>query len=351
MIPRPATSFTRPSRLLLLAGALTLPSVHAAATKQEAAPAAAEFKELSGSYPRECSAPVSASLAPLGQPSVRQCAWSGHVEMLYWASVPAPAAGCLTPAALAWHQLARSVTTAIPPWNNAAAGQALLTNPGTAGMQQAAAVWRQPDGQWSAVLWRWEPSSRAATRAWQAGHWNDVANAVRALDAGKLAAPSALLQAWLASSKDKPRLLDGGTWRWLADGACLNLQTAVNAQARLHLPHSRDDARQEQRSAMQVQLARRFPNAEWLQPFTLLEPGVPGARTGAKFVAVWKEANAVQGRLWIPLPKDGGIVRAHVTTAAPVGNSERAQEITKQRAALIERELSALAHAWEASHE
>lgn len=344
----------RPVRLLLLAGALALPAAHAAAAKPEAQeniPAAADFKQLSGSYPRACSAPVSAGLAALGQPSLRQCAWSGHVEMLYWAAVPAPAGDCLTPAALAWHQLARPVTAAIPPWNNASAGQALLTNPGNAGMQQALAVWRRPDGQWSAVLWRWEPSSRAATRAWQAGHWNDVAGAVRALDAGKLAAPSALLQAWLASSRDKPRALDGSTWRWLADGACLSLQTAVNAQARLHLPHSRDDARQEQRSGMQVQLARRFPKAEWLQPFTLLEPGVPGARTGAKFLAVWKEANAVQGRLWIPLPKDGGIVRAHVTTGAPAGSSERAQEITKQRAALLERELTALAHAWEASHE
>ena len=212
---------TRPARLLLLAGALALPSVHAATARQETAPAAADFKELSGSYPRACSAPVSASLASLGQPSLRQCAWSEHVEMLYWDSVPVPAGGCLTPAALAWHQRARSVTAAVPPWNIAAAGQALLTNPGTAGMQQALAVWRQPDGRWSAVLWRWEPSSRAATRAWQAGHWNDVA----------------------------------------------------------------------------------------------------------------------------------GAVRAHVTTGAPAGSSERAQEITKQRAALIERELTALAHAWEASHE
>ena len=341
--------FPRPARMLLLAGALALSQAHASAGKPSIA--AADFRQLSGSYPRACASPVSPSLSALGQPSLRQCAWSGHVEMLYWAAVPASAGGCLTPAALAWHQLARSVTTAVPPWNNASAGQTLLTNPGTAGMQQALAVWRQPDGQWSAVLWRWEPSSKAATRAWQAGHWNEVAAAVRALDAGRLATPSPLLQAWLASSKDKPRALDGSTWRWLADGACLSLQTAVNAQARLHLPHSRDDARQEQRSGMQVQLARRFPNAEWLQPFTLLEPGVPGARTGAKFIAVWKEANAVQGRLWIPLPKDGGIVRAHVTTGAPAGSSERAQEITKQRATLIERELTALAHAWEASHE
>ncbi|MEH6437723.1 hypothetical protein [Massilia sp. DD77] len=343
--------------MLLLAGALALPLAHAGVNKQaadkQAVPAAADFKALSGSYPRECAAPAAPALSGLGQPSLRRCAWSAHLEMLYWATVPAPAAAnaCLPPSALAWHQLARSVTSAVPPWNNAATGQALLTNAGNAGLQQAAAVWRNPDGQWSAVLWRWEPSSKAATRAWQAAHWNEIAGAVRALDAGKLATPSPLLQAWLAASKDKPRALDGSTWRWLEDGACLSLQTAVNTQARLHLPHSRDDARQEQRSAMQVQLARRFPNAEWLQPFTLLEPGVAGARTGAKFVAVWKEANAVQGRLWIPLPKDGGIVRAHLVSSVPAGSSARAQELTKQRAALIERELNALAHAWEALHE
>ena len=347
--------------MLLLTGALALTTsaglpanaAAAAAAKQakQALPDLADFKQLSGSRPRQCSVPI-AGLAALGQPSLRQCAWSERVEMLYWDTVPAQPGACLTPAALAWNGLARSIVpSAAPVWDNAASGQALLSTATGTGLQQAASVWRKADGQWAAVLWRWLPSPNSATRAWQAAHWNTVAAAVRKHDAGLQAPATPLMQAWLAASKDKPRVLDGGAWRWLSDGACFSLQTSGITQARLHLPWSRDDARQEQRSAMQVLLARRFPNAEWLQPFTLLQPATQGARTGAKFIAVWREANVLQGRLWIPLPKDGGIVRAHLTTGAPTGSPERTQELTKQRAALIERELTALAHAWETLHE
>jgi hypothetical protein len=348
MIPRPAILLFR--SLLVLAGALALSPAPAAASRPSL-PAAAAFRQLSGSFPRECGAPLAASLAPMGAPALRQCAWSERVEMLYWDALPPPESSCLAPGALAWHRLARALPAAAGPWNNAASGQALFAGAADAPLRQAAAVWRKDDGQWSAVLWRWQPSPRAATRDWQAGHWKEVVAALRTLDAGKQAPSSPLMQAWLAASRDKPRALDGNTWRWVSDGACLNLQTNGITQARLFLPHSRDDARQEQRSAMQVQLARRFPKAEWLQPFTLLEPARQGARTGAKFIAVWKEGETLQGRLWIPLPKDGGIVRAHLTTAAPTGASSAAQELTRQRAALIERELTALAHAWEASHE
>jgi hypothetical protein len=97
---------------------------------------------------------------------------------------------------------------------------------------------------------------------------------------------------------------------------------------------------------MQVQLARRYPDAEWLQPFTLLDPARPGERTGAKFIAIWKEGRSVTGQLWIPLRDNAGIVRARIVSDLTPAPSD-----AKQRAAVIEGELTALAHAWEVRHE
>jgi hypothetical protein len=222
----------------------------------------------------------------------------------------------------------------------------------TAGSQQIAAVWKNDDGQWSAALWRWQPSEKPDTRAWQAGHWDDVTQAAHAIDAGNpLSASTPLFVAWRDASAGKPRVLDGDTWRWVTDKTCLRLETSGISQTRNHLPYSRDDARLEQRSGMQVQLARRLPNAEWLQPFTLLDPARPGERTGAKFVAVWREGRGVTGQLWIPLRDDAGIVRARIVSDLAPATPERQQKAAKQRAAIIERELTALAHAWEARNE
>jgi hypothetical protein len=220
------------------------------------------------------------------------------------------------------------------------------------GVNQVGAVWRRPDGQWSAVLWRWRPSERLATRNWQAGHWNTVTKAVRAIDAANPAPPRPpLMTAWLDATNGKPRVVDGDAWRWVAEQSCLRLETAGIGQTRVHLPWSRDDARLEQRSAMQVQLARRYPDAQWLRNFTLIEPAISGDRTGAKFVAVWIEAATVHGQLWIPLRDEGGIVRARIASELAPETGARAQEAAKARAALIERELGTLAHAWEARHE
>jgi hypothetical protein len=63
-----------------------------------------------------------------------------------------------------------------------------------------------------------------------------------------------------------------------------------------------------------VLLARRFPEAEWLRPFTLIEPAIAGDRTGAKFLAVWKLDTAIHGQLWMPLRGAAGIVRARISS-------------------------------------
>jgi len=342
---------TRPSHLLAGACALfiLLPTAAQARGRKPApaaVPALADFARLAGARPGNCAAPADPALTGMGAPALRRCAWNGRVEMLYWRSIPTPPATCLPPAAIAWHRLAQAMHADAPPWNAAWPAKSLSAR--AAATQQTAAVWRGTDGQWSAVLWRWQPADRPATRDWQAAHWGDVTAAAQAVDAGNAAPPaSQMAVAWRAASQGKPRAVDGDTWRWVAEQSCLRLETAGIGQTRIHLPWSRDDARLEQRSGMQVQLARHYPTAEWMQPFTLLPPARPGERTGAKFIAVWRDGRTVTGQLWIPLRDDAGIVRARIVSDVAPGAADAA----KLRAGVIERELTALAHAWEVHNE
>ena len=346
---------TRPSHLLAAVCALfiLLPCAAQARGRKPAPaalPAIADFAKLAGARPSACSAPVDPALSSMDTPALRRCAWNGRVEMLYWRSIPAPPATCLPPAAIAWHRLAQAMRADAPPWNAAWSAKAL--NARAAATQQTAAVWRGADGQWSAVLWRWTPADNRATRDWQAGHWSDVTTAVQAIGAGDAdPAASPLFVAWRDASRGKPRVVDGDAWRWVAEQSCLRLETAGVAQTRIHLPYSRDDARLEQRSGMQVQLARHYPTAEWLQPFTLLPPARPGDRTGAKFIAIWRDGRSVTGQLWMPLRDDAGIVRARIVSDLAPASPDRLQEQAKGRAGVIEHELTALAHAWEARNE
>jgi hypothetical protein len=353
------TSRPRADALLaLLCGVLAAAAfdAQAAPPKRRAAarpalPALADFTALSGAQAQACDAPPDPRLAALGQPGLRQCAWSQRVEMVYWPALNLPAAACLPPGAIAWQRLAAGVQSRVPAWNAAWTAQALFSS--GAAPQQALALWRTPEGAWSAALWRWQPADKAATRAWQEKHWNAVL-ATAGAHSATAPAPSALQQAWLGATEGKPRVLDGDSWRWAVQDACLSLQTTGLGQAALHLPWSRDDARLEQRSAMQVQLARRIPDADWLVPFTLIDPAAPGNRSSAKFIAVWRQGAAVNGQLWMPQRDGGGALRARVTSALGAGAGAREDarnDAVKRRADLLERELTALAHAWEARHD
>lgn len=346
-LPSPPTSLALrliQATLLLCA---TSPAAAAGKPAKSTLPAAADFGRLSGARASACTAPADPLLAPMGTPTLRRCAWSQGVEMLYWQDIPDTPQACLPTAAIAWHRLGAGAHAVLRPWNAGWSGQSMQVQYG--GVEQSGVVWRREDGRWSAVLWRWRPSDRLPTRNWQLGHWKDVVQAVRAVDAANPAPPRTPLNtAWLDLTNGKPRALDGDAWRWVRDGSCLTLRSTSLGQAQLHLPYSRDDARLEQRSAMQVLLARRFPDAQWLRPFTLVEPAISGDRTGAKFLAVWKEGAAVHGQLWIPLRDEGGVVRARISSDLAANAST---EAAKTRATLIERELGALAHAWEARHE
>ncbi|MDK6076103.1 hypothetical protein [Massilia varians] len=334
---------------MLALGAFHVPDA-AAAGRKSAPPPVADFTQLTGTRAGNCTAPVESGLATLGAPTLRHCAWSQHLEMLYWQDVSASPNTCLPAPAIAWHRLGAGVGAVLRPWSAAWNGQSMLVQ--TGGRVQAGMVWQGEGGQWSAVLWRWRPSDRLPTRNWQAGHWNKVAEALRAIDAANPAPQrTPLMTAWLDATNGKPRLQAADSWRWVSEASCLDLRTASLGQAQMHLPYSRDDARLEQRSAMQVLLARRFPGAEWLRNFSLIEPSISGDRTGAKFLAVWRENTTVSGQLWIPLRGEGGIVRARISSELPAAPAPALQEAAKARAAVLERELSTLAHAWEARHE
>ena len=136
--------------VLSVLGVATAPQAQAAKRKP-AVPALADFKKLSGARAATCAAPGDASMAGLGAPSARHCAWSGHIEMVYWEQVPDPVGGCLPAPALAWHRLGAGAHAAVPPWSAAWNGQAFTLQ--TDGLQQAGALWRRADGAWSAVLW------------------------------------------------------------------------------------------------------------------------------------------------------------------------------------------------------
>ncbi|QOY92618.1 hypothetical protein IM543_13445 [Massilia sp. UMI-21] len=328
---------------------LALQASPARAGAARAVPPPADFTALSGSRAGTCAALADPVLSAMGSPSLRRCAWSQRLEMLYWHDVPSAPNTCLPAPAIAWHRLGAGARAVLRPWSGSWRGQSMLAQ--NNGVEQAGLVWRQADGHWSAVLWRWRPSERIPTRNWQARHWKNVVQAVRAVDAANPAPPrTPLMMAWLDATNGKPRTLDGDAWRWVSEGSCLDMRSAGLGPAQLHLPYSRDDARLEQRSAMQVMLARRFPAAEWMRPFTLVEPAISGDRTGAKFLAVWKEGAVMQGQLWIPLRDKGGIVRARIASELPAAEGAQ-EEAAKARAALIERELGVLAHAWEARHE
>lgn len=327
-------------------------AAHAAKPRtQPALPLLADFPKLSGSFARPCAAALAPPLRALGEPALRQCAWSERIELLYWDDLPDSAGACLAPAAMAWFRLGADEGRTLPAWDAAWSSQGRVTRTGDG--QRAAAVWRGADGHWSAALWRWRPADKADTRAWQARHWDEVVKAAASLNGGSpgAAAPTSnLQQAWLDASGGKPRMLDGTTWRWVSQGTCLAMQTSGIGPAQLHLPYSRDDARLEQRSAMQVQLARRYPEADWLQNFTLLAPAQPGTRSGAKFIAVWREGAEVKGQLWMPMREGATMVRARIVTA-PGREVLRDPASVKQVAALVQQELTAVAHAWEARHE
>ena len=215
---------------------------------------------------------------------------------------------------------------------------------------------RLASGEWSGTEWRWKPSPRAATRRWQEGRWKLLAER-----AALLRAPSEALQGAVETHL-LPRVLEANLghrvgeigehgWQWLAEGLCLHVDALGLGQQIMQLPYAVDDSRLEQRAAMQLQLARRYPKATWLTDFSLI-PAAPHARGGAKFYAVWIEQSTLKGQLWIPTKGNGPLVRLRITTALPAAPAGQPDPQAVARAQqVMQRELTGLALRWAATHE
>lgn len=221
-------------------------------------------------------------------------------------------------------------------------------------------------GRWSTTEWRWLPSARLATRRWQESRWAQLK--ARVASFRQQAEPAAgsremrvLREVLLANVGSRVAEISGDVLNYQASGLCLQIDAASPGQQQLQVPYLPEDSRLEQRAAMQLQLARRFPRAVWLTPFTLI-PARPAARGGAKFYAAWVEGAVMNGQLWIPTKSDGPLVRLRITTVLP--RSVAGQLALQQADALqadtpavtaarqvLTTELMRLANGWTSSYE
>jgi hypothetical protein len=284
-----------------------------------------------------------------------ECAWQNRLRMRRWHGPAATQTGACVSAEAVWWTRARLQATAPPAaasaWRSSWTSQAIRDEIGAE--QRVIIMRRNDEGQWSATEWRWKPSERADTRRWQAARWALlVAHAARH---GPTAAPpgrevrdsSPLWGVLEANLGRRPGEIAGGVLSWASDGMCLQVDRAAPGPQQLQLSYTMDDSRQEQRAAMQLQLARRFPEATWLTPFSLV-PAPEQLHRGAKFYAIWLEGAVLSGQLWMPTRGDGPLQRLRISTRlAP--QSPPAGISAGKRA--IERELLALAASWTHRHD
>lgn len=357
------TIFTLPSRTTIVSLALS-GSVMAASCAAQAHPGAAprtrpggadierDLAALAQQRPWQC---ATAASAPRAAP-VDLCAWQNRLRMQRWTiAAPPQGAACVSGPALLWAR-ARNLPGApaglTPAWRSHWNAQSMQASIGAEAL--IVIISRMPDGQWSATEWRWKPSPRAATRRWQASRWALLAERVvqaRPLDKAAAGPREArMLRAVIESNLgSRAGETADDIWRWPADGLCLRADLPGLGPQQLQLPYAVDDSRLEQRAAMQLHLARRFPKATWLTTFRLV-PQTPQAKGGAKFYAIWSEDGLLKGQLWMPTKGDGPLVRVRIDTALPAARAGQ-QQGPERAADVIERELAALAARWSDAYE
>jgi hypothetical protein len=340
--------------------ALLLGPLHAHAAKTQARPQGAvkaraglvdDLKILARDRLKKCIEEKVPALAPSGwSRSAMRCAWQNRLQMRRWeAAQHSDPGSCLSRPAQWWAWArARALRPDGPPaWNGAWTAQSLVDQAGA--RKRVAMIERAANGRWVATEWSWDPSPRMATRNWQEGRWKllvDAATRLRQPERNEAREVAPFKAAWEKNLNGRAGEVSLDNWQWQRDGLCLRMETAGLSQAQLHLPYAREDMRLERRAAMQVQLARTYPNATWLTPFRLLPlPDAP-ARGGAKYEAIWVEQASVKGQLWIPRP-DGTILRARIVALLPLKKGSDADAAAMAGIArAVDLELSGLASAW-----
>ncbi len=319
-----------------------------------------DLRTLAQQRPWRCAAQLAGGPGgPEWLASPDQCAWRDLLRMRQWRSTPALAPAptpCVSAAALGWAWARASSASAAAPaaWRSAWVSHSLIGQHGDE--RRIVIVQRLHENDWRLTEWRWNPSPRAATRRWQQQRWNALlerAAQLRAPDEPAQGTPETrLLRAVLEAHVDKRAAqVSANGWHWSSAGLCLHVDAAGLGQQIMQLPHAVDDSRQEQRAAMQLQLARRYPKARWLSEFALL-PATPQARGAARFYALWVDGTHIKGQLWIPTKGNGPLERVRLTAALGAAALGPGGSPALAHAELVlRRELSGLAARWTAAHE
>ncbi len=330
----------------------------AAAHALPAADVAADVRGLAQQRPWRCAQQAEADVPHTGwRASAVECAWQERLRVRSWSGPGERHKGACVSAQAQWWAWSRAASPAAPggavPWHAAWAAHSMVDDSGAE--KRVLILRRLAAGDWSVPEWRWQPSPRAATRRWQEGRWKLLvarAAQLRATPAVAAGAPEERMLHQVLDANLAGRVAEIGqqSWQWLADGQCLGVDAAGLGQQIMQLPYAADDSRMEQRAAMQLQLARRYPKATWLTEFRLV-PASLRARGGAKFYAVWMEQHVIKGQLWIPTRGNGPLVRVRITTALPTAAGPADAQVVARAEQLLTRELSALAGRWVAEHE
>lgn len=364
----PSILTSRPSKPILLAlclCALAVPGADLSAKPAKSIKAqpdspdvTAVFQELAQQRPWVCREQPGVATPRGWKADPAKCTWQERLRMRTWTGPGGePDDACVSLQATWWawaHKGNRSLPQRKAVWQGIWNTQTFIGQDGD--QHRIVLIARLPEGQWRVTEWRWDPSPRAATRRWQEGRW-----ALLAARAAELAQPvprpgpgpeAPLLEpVLLANVGARVAEMGSGILNYESDGMCLQVDMGAPGQQQLQLSYSAEDSRLEQRAAMQLQLARRFPKATWLSSFNLL-PMPPTIHSGAKFYALWIEGTVVKGQLWIPTKGDGPLVRVRVTTALPEGASTLpdSRPVAAARK-VVERELMGLAARWAGRYE
>lgn len=337
--------------LILGAALLTASEVSAAADPD----LIGEFAELATMRPRAC-AITSAPAVPGWDALAPQCAWQGRLRLERWtvrARSGQPAGQpCVSPQAV-WWAGARGRHSLRPygAWQGDWTSQIIRDDRAAIKRLALLRQVQQKDGgsTWEAYEWTWQPSERAATRVWQQGRWAQLAEQAGQLaQASRIAAgaPAApLFTTWEQHLGPRAGEIRAGIGYWVLANRCMVLDMAGIADRGFQLPYLLADSRREQRSAMQLQLARRYPKASWLRKFQVLSGEADEQHGRASYLAVWREGGWIRGQLWIPTKGNGPVLRMRIGQVPPPGESIEAN------ADLIEDELTGLARRWRNVHD